>query len=73
MARSSAPSTVVRSHSPRFSLIEPDPPAVPAVIVPPAANLPLRELLAGKLPDFDPSWPEEVRTQWLECFRELLK
>jgi hypothetical protein len=27
--------------------------------------------LASKLPDFDPSWPKDVRDQWLEHFQSL--
>lgn len=28
--------------------------------------------LLGKFPSFDPAWPDEVKTQWFESFRQLM-
>ncbi|MDR6842830.1 hypothetical protein [Pseudoxanthomonas sacheonensis] len=37
---------------------------------PPAAKTAAEQLL-GKFPDFDPTWPEEIKTKWFESFASL--
>lgn len=32
-----------------------------------------RQLLLSKFPNFDPAWPEEVKTKWFEGFKDLME
>jgi len=31
------------------------------------------ELLAAKFPEFDPTWPNEIKATWFEAFQKLMK
>lgn len=47
---------------------------------PPAGSMPQgsapmtwAQLLLSKFPSFDPTWPDEVKSKWLESFADLMK
>lgn len=44
-------------------------PAIPIAPQRPAQSA--AELLLAKFPDFDPSWPEDIKTKWFESFSSL--
>jgi hypothetical protein len=38
---------------------------------PPAKGM--REMLLAKFPEFDPNWPDDIKTKWFEGFDKLMK
>ncbi len=37
------------------------------------ANVPIVEMLLSKFPEFDPTWPDEVKLKWFDAFDRLMK
>jgi hypothetical protein len=33
----------------------------------------MREMLLAKFPEFDPNWPDPLKTKWFEGFERLMK
>lgn len=56
--------------------IEQPPPAPPASFEMPSprqgATQTWEQLLLAKFPEFDPAWPNDVKTKWFEGFKELM-
>src|SRR6185503_20577029 len=48
--------------------VETPPPAPP-----PAAPQDMRAALLAKFPDFNPDWPDDLKTKWFEGFERFMK
>lgn len=50
--------------------VDPSPPPLPSR--PPAPQGAMTDRLMEKFPTFDPSWPDEIKTQWFAAFERLM-
>jgi hypothetical protein len=48
-------------------------PGTPSLESPTQKTQSMKEMLATKFPEFDPKWPDEIKTKWFEGFDQLWK